>query len=140
MAKSDTAPASATPETDTPANGQASGGYLAKLSESAEVTPAAVAETPEEVKAFVNAGHEHWQNKPKVWRSVELGTAEAIAEVSKLAREFASATGRTFRVDKKRTTDTHLIYKVSDKVSKGNGDAADDDSQDASDDDTATTE
>lgn len=89
---------------------------LAALAESTEheVTAAEV-NVPQEIKDFVNAGHEFWQTKPKKWRSVVLANAGTVKDVTNKSRKFASATGRTFRVNKQATTDTRLVYKITDK-------------------------
>lgn len=89
---------------------------LAALAESTEheVTAAEV-KVPEEIKAFVNTAHEFWQSKPKKWRAVTLANADTVKDVTGKSRKFASATGRTFRVNKQATTDTRLVYKVTNK-------------------------
>jgi len=82
----------------------------------ANVQPS-TADVPEEVKAFVDRAHAHWKDRPKKWREIELPTAEAVAEVRKLAKKFARATDRTFR-ERKQDNPTVLHYKVTDKVAR----------------------
>ena len=89
--------------------------YLGKLADPQEHAPSpADVNVPQEIKAFVKAGHEYWKNTPKKWREVVLGTADAVTEVTKDARKFAKAMGLTFRV-KPQANAGKLVYKVTDK-------------------------
>lgn len=98
-------------------------------SEEHTVTPGEV-NVPEQIKAFVDAGHQAWQTKPKTWRAVTLANAEAVKYVTTHARAYGKATGRTFRVNKKATTDTRLVYKVTDKFQNhGSEDASEGDNK-----------
>lgn len=125
MASSDATGQTVAPDTDAPetANGQATGLNLAALAESKESTPT----VPDEVKTFVDHGHKSWQEKPKVWREVALGTEDAVNEVVKMARAFAKATSRTFRVNVAQTGGGKLVYKVTDPITKGTAADSDED-------------
>lgn len=88
-----------------------------------EVTPAEV-NVPDEIKAFVDSGHQAWQTKKKAWRAVTLANADAVKYVTNKSRAYAKATGRTFRINKKATTDTRLVYKVTDKFQNSGSEAS----------------
>jgi hypothetical protein len=117
-------PANAAP-TDAPTENAKPAMDLSALATPEEhiVTPGEV-NVPEEIKAFVNAGHEFWQTKPKKWRSVLLPNADAVKFVTNKSRAFAKATGRTFRVNKQASTDVTLVYKVTDKFQNQGSEAA----------------
>jgi hypothetical protein len=72
---------------------------------------------PNEVKNFVTASHEHWKTISTAWREVTLASEDAVQEVIRMAKEYARATGRTFRV-KTHPDKNKLVYKVTDKVTK----------------------
>jgi hypothetical protein len=74
---------------------------------------------PDEVKNFVTASHEHWKTTSTAWREVTLASEDAVQEVIRLARKYARATGRTFRV-KTHPDKNKLVYKVTDKDGKNN--------------------
>lgn len=89
---------------------------LTALTETTDFAPTpAEVKVPDEIKAFVKAGHEAWKKAPKKWRSVALANADLVKQVTKMSRDFAKASGLTFRVNKASTTDTRLVYKVTDK-------------------------
>lgn len=90
---------------------------LSGLADSKEATvQPSIAAIPDEVKSFVEAGHKHWKDAPKVWREVELATEDAVKSVKKMAAKFARQTGRTFRVSSQPNA-KKLVYKVTDAVS-----------------------
>jgi hypothetical protein len=80
-------------------------------------------DVPDEVKNFVTAGHEHWKAVSTAWREVTLTSENAVQEVTRMARKYARATGRTFRV-KTHPDKNKLVYKVTDKHGKNNDDSA----------------
>lgn len=79
------------------------------------------ANVPQKVKDFVNRAHEYWTTNPEKWRRVTLGSADTAAQVKQLASAYARSTGRTFRT-KKINDPTSLVYRVSDRFRKDNGD------------------
>lgn len=91
---------------------------LAALAESEEVSKdeftLETKPVADEIKAFVDAGYKHWQAEPKVWRKVPLGSEDAVKEVTRDARRYAKATGRTFRRKSVKNTGL-LVYKVTDQ-------------------------
>lgn len=98
---------------------------LSALANSEEHTPApSEVRVPDEVKAFVDAGHQAWKDAPKKWRRVVLGSEDAVKSVRNMARRYAKATGRTFRV-KDQDDKNALVYKVTDKFQSQNSAASD---------------
>ena len=99
---------------------------LHALTESQEIDfPPAPRDIPQEVRDFVDRGHEHWKVKPNQWRITPvLGAEKDARKIASLARDYAKSTGRTFRT-KAHTEKTRLVYKVTDAFQpSANGDQA----------------
>lgn len=102
---------------------------LHALKESEEIEfPPAPRDIPQEVKDFVDRGHEYWKLKPHQWRRTPaLGTEKDARRIAGLARDYAKTTARTFRT-KAHADKTRLVYKVTDAFQpSANGDQADPD-------------
>lgn len=87
-------------------------------------------EVPPEVEKFVEDGYQAWKADPRSWQTVTLDSAEAVAEVWRLARYYAYHRGPQVTFQRRKVDDpTRLVYRVTDKIRQNRKSAAGEDAE-----------
>lgn len=103
---------------------------LDALAASSEYSPAGI-EVPDQVKAWVEAGFDHWKKFPSQWRNVTLATKEGAEKILEQARYYCAnqrAERLSIQTRKEGTgpvetdgkvTGHRLVYRVRTRVQSG---------------------